>query len=286
MPSAAATIVGFGTRTPELVLHLVALAVKQGLVSTVTPVRSSALELALLSPPHRIFLKSNPKEGEKATTLVQELIVYCLPSISDHALNSIGEVNMIRSKILSASCCVAVYDPTSNRFLSSGIETIMGGLNGDNAAVAALNSLALGALSSLDSKASIQLHPATGRHDTVIVVGSGGREHAIAVALARSPFLASVICCPGNGGTAVEGGKISNAPSGYTQGNEDVTKLVKEVGAQMVVVGPEAPLVDGLVDTLIVKCPGVRAFGPTKAAAELEASKVWCITNIFCADKT
>ena len=50
--------------------------------------------------------------------------------------------------------------------------------------------------------------------------------------------------------------------------------LVDRVSAHMVVVGPEAPLVDGLIDELAKKCPNVRAFGPTQAAAELEASKV------------
>ena len=108
-----------------------------------------------------------------------------------------------------------------------------------------------------------------------LLLGCGGREHALAVALAKSPLVGSVICCPGNGGTAVEGGKISNASDvNGKQDNATVFALVKRVGAAMVVVGPEAPLVDGLVDEMAVAFPDVRVFGPTKAAAELEASKV------------
>ena len=106
------------------------------------------------------------------------------------------------------------------------------------------------------------------------MVGSGGREHAIAVALAKSPLVDAVICCPGNGGTQQEGGKITN--KGANQDNETVIRLVKETSASMVVVGPEGPLVDGLVDELALQCPAVRAFGPTKVAAQLEASKVRC----------
>ena len=107
----------------------------------------------------------------------------------------------------------------------------------------------------------------------ILVIGSGGREHALAVALAQSPMVKSVLCTPGNGGTAVEANpKIQNVANGK-QDNDFVIQLVKDVGASMVVVGPEAPLVDGLVDALQVQCPGVLAFGPTQAAAELEAER-------------
>jgi phosphoribosylamine-glycine ligase len=88
-------------------------------------------------------------------------------------------------------------------------------------------------------------------------------------------LVGQVVCCPGNGGTALEGGKISNAEGvNGKQDNDTVIALVKKLDAQMVVVGPEAPLVDGLVDELAKACPNVQVFGPTKAAAELEASKV------------
>jgi phosphoribosylamine-glycine ligase len=123
--------------------------------------------------------------------------------------------------------------------------------------------------------AAAQLGP-TRRQDVVIVVGAGGREHALAVALARSPLIGQIVCCPGNGGTAVQGGKVSNAVGvDGKQDNATVIELTKRLGAKMVVVGPEQPLVDGLVDELAKQCPDVLAFGPTQAAAELEASKAF-----------
>jgi len=63
------------------------------------------------------------------------------------------------------------------------------------------------AFSKLDMQAANQLS-STGRRDIVIVVGGGGREHALACAIAKSPQVSKVICAPGNGGTAVEGGKV------------------------------------------------------------------------------
>ncbi len=137
----------------------------------------------------------------------------------------------------------------------------------------------LAALSALDSKATEQLLPATSQSDTVVLIGSGGREHALAVALAQSPLVKEVIVCPGNGGTQAEGGKISNAvdadgKSITKQDNDTVLELVKRVNAHMVVVGPEQPLVDGVADVLAEECPSVKVFGPSRAGAELEASKV------------
>ena len=83
----------------------------------------------------------------------------------------------------------------------------------------------------------------TSQSDTVVLIGSGGREHALAVALAQSPLVKEVIVCPGNGGTQAEGGKISNAVDSNgnlisKQDNDTVLELVKRVNAKMVVVGP------------------------------------------------
>ena len=90
---------------------------------------------------------------------------------------------------------------------------------------------------------------------------------------------------PGNGGMICEGGKIVNATIGMVNDtsdsepltksdNETIVQLVKSTNANMVVVGPEQPLVDGVVDVLAKECSEVRVFGPSMAAAELEASKV------------
>ena len=106
----------------------------------------------------------------------------------------------------------------------------------------------------------------------VLVIGGGGREHAIAWSLAKSPRVSEVIVAPGNAGTATEYRcrNVALAPT-------DVAGIVEFARAQavaMVVVGPEDPLVLGLVDAL--SDAGIEAFGPSAAAAELEGSKSHC----------
>ncbi|MCY3849522.1 MAG: phosphoribosylamine--glycine ligase [Acidimicrobiaceae bacterium] len=106
----------------------------------------------------------------------------------------------------------------------------------------------------------------------VLVVGGGGREHAVAWSLAKSPRVAEVIVAPGNAGTAVEH-KCRNAAVAVS----DVCGIVEFARSRdvaMVVVGPEDPLVMGLVDALGEA--GIAAFGPSAAAAELEGSKSHC----------
>jgi phosphoribosylamine---glycine ligase len=103
----------------------------------------------------------------------------------------------------------------------------------------------------------------------VLVVGSGGREHALCWSLAASPLVSKLYCAPGNAGIAQEAECVPIAA-------EDVDKLVALAQAQridFVVVGPEAPLVLGLVDRL--EAAGIKAFGPTAAAARLEGSKAF-----------
>lgn len=104
----------------------------------------------------------------------------------------------------------------------------------------------------------------------VLIVGSGGREHALAWKIASSPRVSQVFVAPGNAGTALE---ATNVPIPAT----DKPALVKFAQANqidLVVVGPEGPLVIGLVDDL--QAAGILTFGPTAAAAELEGSKVFC----------
>jgi len=98
----------------------------------------------------------------------------------------------------------------------------------------------------------------------VLVVGSGGREHAIAAKLAAS---ARVWCAPGNAGTARVGTNLAIAATNV----EAIVRAAKDHAIDLVVVGPEAPLALGLVDALSEA--GVLAFGPSKAAAALESSK-------------
>ncbi|KAI9922898.1 hypothetical protein PsorP6_000162 [Peronosclerospora sorghi] len=108
-------------------------------------------------------------------------------------------------------------------------------------------------------------------HD-VLLVGSGGREHAIAWKLAQSTSTGHVYVAPGNAGTEVIGAGISNVNIGVGQLDELVT-FAKSKGVSFCVIGPEAPLIDGLADKM--NAAGILAFGPSKAAAQLEASKAF-----------
>src|SRR5438067_6750245 len=101
----------------------------------------------------------------------------------------------------------------------------------------------------------------------VLVVGSGGREHALVWAIAASPLVDQVYCAPGNAGIAVDAECVPVAI-------DDTAGLIgfcRKAAIDFVVVGPEAPLVAGLVDAL--EDAGIAAFGPSKAAAALEGSK-------------
>ena len=104
----------------------------------------------------------------------------------------------------------------------------------------------------------------------ILVIGGGGREHALAWKMAQSPKSTKVYVAPGNGGTALAGGKLENLAL------TDVVALREWAQAEKIgltVVGPEAPLAAGVVDEF--RAHGLRVFGPTKAAAQLESSKAF-----------
>ncbi len=103
----------------------------------------------------------------------------------------------------------------------------------------------------------------------VMVLGSGGREHALAWAAARSNNVATVLVAPGNAGTAAEGGKIRNIDVG--PGIDAMAELAERQGVDLTIVGPEAPLAAGVCDEFEAR--GLPCFGPSKAAARLEGSK-------------
>ena len=103
----------------------------------------------------------------------------------------------------------------------------------------------------------------------VLVVGSGGREHALVRTLLRSPQRPEVLCAPGNAGIRRDARPL-DAPAGDPQA---LARAARDAGVELVVVGPEAPLVDGLADALADA--GVRCFGPLAAAARLEGSKAF-----------
>lgn len=109
----------------------------------------------------------------------------------------------------------------------------------------------------------------------VLLIGSGGREHALAWALRKSPLLDRLYCAPGNGGIAALAECVALDPLDFAA----VTDFVRAHDIGFVIVGPEAPLVAGLVDHLFAA--GIMAFGPTAAAARLEGSKGF--TKDLCA---
>ena len=105
----------------------------------------------------------------------------------------------------------------------------------------------------------------------VLVIGSGGREHALAWKLAQSPRVSDVLVAPGNAGTALEA-KCRNVPIKVTD-VDGLLRLAQSEGVALTVVGPEVPLVAGVVDRF--RAAGLRIFGPTAAAAQLEGSKAF-----------
>ncbi len=103
----------------------------------------------------------------------------------------------------------------------------------------------------------------------VLLIGGGGREHALAWSLRRSPHVGELVCAPGNGGIA----SIARCIPVDTGDLDSLVQLAAREAPDLTVIGPEVPLALGLVDALQQR--GLRVFGPTRAAAELESSKAF-----------
>jgi phosphoribosylamine--glycine ligase len=103
----------------------------------------------------------------------------------------------------------------------------------------------------------------------ILVIGGGGREHAIVLALSRDPSVTALACAPGNAGTAA----VAESYSVDVSNPQQVAELAARWRADLVVIGPEAPLVAGAADA--VRAAGIACFGPSKAAARIEGSKAF-----------
>ena len=103
----------------------------------------------------------------------------------------------------------------------------------------------------------------------VLVVGGGGREHALCWKIAQSPKVQELYCAPGNGGIGQVAELVEIAPTDI----EGLVRFARDRGIDLTVVGPEAPLVAGIVDAF--EAEGLEIFGPRRAAAEIEGSKAF-----------
>jgi len=112
----------------------------------------------------------------------------------------------------------------------------------------------------------------------VLIVGNGGREHALAWKISQSPRADHVFVAPGNAGTGIDGENVPIQAHDFPA----LIRFARDNNVGLTVVGPEAPLAAGIVDAF--QAEGMRIFGPSQAAAELEASKVFCKDLLRSAD--
>ena len=103
----------------------------------------------------------------------------------------------------------------------------------------------------------------------VLIIGSGGREHALCVSCKKSEYINKIFCAPGNAGTDLVANNISIDINDF----QEITHFVKKNEIEIVIVGPEKPLVDGIVDYL--EKNNIKTFGPSKLASKLEGSKIF-----------
>jgi phosphoribosylamine--glycine ligase len=112
----------------------------------------------------------------------------------------------------------------------------------------------------------------------VLVIGNGGREHALAWKIAQSPRVERVFVAPGNAGTAQDAENVNLSPTDFPK----LIEFARTNGVGLTVVGPEAPLASGIVDAFLES--KLRIFGPSRQAAQLESSKVFCKELLHSAD--
>ena len=103
----------------------------------------------------------------------------------------------------------------------------------------------------------------------IAILGSGGREHALAEKICKSPKINKLYCIPGNAGTSLIAENVNIDISDFNK----LSNFVKNKNIDLVIVGPEKPLVDGIVDFFEKK--KIKIFGPKKKAAKLEGSKIF-----------
>eukprot|EP00743_Colponemidia_sp_Colp-15_P005742 GILK01006172.1.p1 GENE.GILK01006172.1~~GILK01006172.1.p1 ORF type:complete len:836 (+),score=168.34 GILK01006172.1:43-2508(+) len=216
-----------------------------------------------------------------------DIVVALLPELdgSWSAVQS-GVANVLRSAAVNFVATVVVVDKADCDLLFNKARERLEFSFEERKALAIK---ALRYLSTLDNQIAVDLESALplelkarAAHLTennrlrILVVGNGGREHAIVWKLGLSPRIANIFVAPGNGGTAnhvtVSGAHVTNV----AVASDDLGGIVsfaKSNDIDLVVVGPEAPLCDGLVDLL--ESQGIAAFGPSKFAAQLEGSKAF-----------
>ncbi|KAG9546079.1 phosphoribosylamine-glycine ligase, partial [Aureobasidium melanogenum] len=109
----------------------------------------------------------------------------------------------------------------------------------------------------------------------VLLVGNGGREHALAWKLVQSSHVEHIYVVPGNGGTAGFPAKVTNVQNVKADDFPALVKFARDNSVNFLVPGPEAPLVAGIVDYFAQHLPEVKSFGPNEAAARMEGSKAF-----------
>ncbi|CAM9506795.1 unnamed protein product [Ectocarpus sp. 6 AP-2014] len=226
--------------------------------------------------------------GADSTTGVA-VVVGGLESAADVAGDDPSTHALIRAAAVQHARIAVVVDPEDLSKVAGESPSATDGLMLSSLGRRSLAAKALRATSAADSRIAESLLaddteaiPGSGGGSggaVVLVIGSGGREHAIALKLADSPRVSHVYVSPGNGGTGSgRHAGVSNAdiPSSAKSGDGPhaaVVEFAKSKGVSLVAVGPEVPLVDGVADAL--EAAGVPCFGPSAAAAKLEASKAY-----------